>query len=401
MSPYIRQLPETQLEFQMFVLDELADELIAKGADVIKITIGISELPVSDRTLKVFSDTIYDHNKTHVVYPQGLPELREAIAEYYNTNFKTNTSKENVIVNVGTSAIVRNLFQVLCKPGQEILIPSPYYCLYLLSAVLADAKITFYDIDPITQRVDFDSFKKVYDPDKTSIVIINTPGNPMGNIVTKEETTEIFNIVDGRSFIINDEIYNNTCFYSEFESTLSYLDKYKDINIVTNGFSKGFRMYTKRVGYAILPEQLIMPMRIVQQHTLLTADPVNQHGMVDALKDLDRPKELMYIYRDRAEYTYNTLKETGCNPIKSEGGFYIILDCTDWIKSKNMEDSKELAMDILQKVYVATVPGTDFGVPFGLRLAFCDSRYNEAIDRLADYFTEPANKLQKEMQECS
>jgi aspartate/methionine/tyrosine aminotransferase len=146
-------------------------------------------------------------------------------------------------------------------------------------------------------------------------------------------------------------------------------------------------MYTKRVGYGIIPDHLIMPMRIIQQHTLLTADPVNQYGMIEALQSLDAPEELKCIFRDRAEYTYNTLTGSGCNPIKSDGGFYIVLDCEDWIKKKKMSDSKELAVDILEKVYVGTVPGTDFGIPLGLRLSFCDPRYIEAIDRLKDYFT--------------
>lgn len=388
MSLYIKSLPSEDLEFQMFVLDELADELIQQEKDVIKITIGISELKVPDNVLKVFTDTINNHNKTHVVYPQGLPELRQALAEYYNKNFKTQIKLENLIVNVGTSAIFRNTFQLICKPGQEILMPKPYYCLYLLSSILADAKITFYDIDYKTKRIDFGSFKRNYHPGKTAVVIINSPGNPIGNFVTKEEVLEIYKIVDGRSFVFNDEIYNNVCFYNEFECPLSYIeDKYKDVTIITNGFSKGFRMYTKRVGYAILPEQLIMPMRIIQQHTLLTADPVNQWGMIEALKHLESPYELKCTYRDRAEYTFETLSNTGCNPIKSEGGFYIVLDCEDWIKKHNMESSKELAKDILQKVYVGTVPGTDFGCPNGLRLSFCSSRYNEAIDRLYDYFT--------------
>lgn len=388
MSIYQKPLPASDLEFQMFVLDELADKLLARSKDVIKITIGITELDVPDNILKEMSDTIYDHAKTHVVYPQGLPELREAIAHYYNTNFKTDIETKNVIINVGTSAIFRNSFQLLCKFGQEILLPKPYYCLYLLSSILAGAKLTYYDIDYKTKRVNFESFKRVYNPDKTAIVVLNSPGNPLGNFMTKEEVLEIYSIVDGRSFIVNDEIYNNVCFYDEFECPLSYIkDKYKDTTIITNGFSKGFRMYTKRVGYAIIPDQLIMPMRIIQQHTLLTADPVNQYGMIVALKNLEAPKELKCIYRDRAEYTYNTLKGTGCNPIKSDGGFYIILDCEGWIKERTMKSSKELAKDILEKVYVATVPGTDFGVPNGLRLSFCNSRYVEAIDRLYDYFT--------------
>ena len=146
-------------------------------------------------------------------------------------------------------------------------------------------------------------------------------------------------------------------------------------------------MFTNRVVYAILPDCLLMPMRIVQQHTLLTHDPVNQYGAIAALQDLEAPKELTRIYKGRAEYSYTNLKDTGCDPIKAEGGFYIVLDCDRWVKEKRMEDSKELAIDIARKVHVATVPGTDFGIPNGLRLSFCNDRYNEGIDRLRDYFT--------------
>ena len=386
MTISIKQLPEVELEFQMFVMNELADKLINEGQDVIKLTIGISELPIPEKILRVFPDTIYDNEKNSLVYPQGLPELREAIAKYYNTQFHVRTTSENIVINVGTSAIYRNLLQLLCKPGLNVLLPKPYYSLYLLSAILVDANITFYDIDPKTYRLNLDSFRRVYEPDKTTVVILNNPGNPLGNLLTKEEIREINEIVAGNSFIIHDEIYNNTVFYSEYESPLAYLDKYREFNIITNAFSKGFRMYTKRIGYAILPDSLVTPMRILQQHTLLTCDPINQYGMIEALNDLESPKELMNIYRNRAEYTYEKLKGSKCNPIKPEGGFYIVLDCDDLIKERNLPSSQELALDILTTIQVATVPGTDFGIPNALRLSFCNNRYCEAIDRLNIYF---------------
>ena len=383
----LKEISASELEFQMFVLDEVADELLANQKDVIKLTIGISELEIPQKVRQVLADTIFDFQKTHRVFPQGIPELRQAIANYYNDQYHVNTKSDNVIVNVGTSSIFRNLFQLLCQPGQEILLPKPYYCLYLLSAILAGAEISYYDIDYQSRKIDFDSFQKNYNPDKTAVVVLNNPGNPLGNVISQEEILEINRIIAGRSYIMNDEIYNNTLFYDEYKSPLAYLDEFRDVNIVTNAFSKGFRMYTKRVGYAILPDPLVMPMRIVQQHTLLTHDPVNQYGAIAALQDLEAPKELTKIYKSRAEYSYAQLKGTGCDPIKSEGGFYIVLDCDRWVKEKGMNSSKELAIDIAKTVYVATVPGTDFGIPNGLRLSFCNSRYNEGIDRLRDYFT--------------
>ena len=141
------------------------------------------------------------------------------------------------------------------------MIPRPYYALYLYCATLAGAKVEFYDIDIVTKRIDMDSFRRNFSPERTSLVVINSPGNPLGNIVTLDEMREIYEIVDRQAYVLNDEIYNNTQFYQEFRTPLEALPEHKDITIVTNSFSKGYRMYTKRVGFAILPEELQINLR--------------------------------------------------------------------------------------------------------------------------------------------
>ena len=165
-------------------------------------------------------------------------------------------SASNVIVNTGSSPIFRNLFQLVSGPEYEIMIPRPYYALYMYCATLAGAKVKFYDIDVDTKRVDMDSFRRNFSPERTSLVVINSPGNPIGNIVTVDEMRQMYEIVDRQAYVLNDEIYNNTLFYEEFRTPLEALAEHKDITIVTNSFSKGYRMYTKRVGFAILPEEL-------------------------------------------------------------------------------------------------------------------------------------------------
>ena len=383
----IRDLMPNDLEFQMFVLDELADELIEEGADVLKLTIGVSEMPMPDVVLDRMIERLRDPDFVRRVYPEGLPELREAIANFYNSNHKTDVSADSVIVNTGSSPIFRNIFQLVSGPEYEIMIPRPYYSLYLYCATLAGATVKFYDIDIDTKRVDMDSFRRNFSPERTSLVVINSPGNPIGNIVTPDEMREIYEIVDRQAYILNDEIYNNVMFYDEFHSPLALLPEYKDMTIVTNSFSKGYRMYTKRIGFAILPEELQMNLRVIQQHTLLCTDPAYQDGMIAALEDEESPEELNRTYRSRAEYTTERLAGTGCEPIPADGGFYAILRCEEWNKEHGFASSKELARDILKSVHVAVVPGTDFGVPHDLRLAFCNDRYNEGIDRLRDYFT--------------
>ncbi len=383
----VRDFLPGDLEFQMFVLDELADELIEQGADVLKLTIGVPELPMPNAVRDQIVEKLHEPDFVRRVYPEGLPELREAIASFYRCRDGADISADNVIVNTGTSPIFRNLFQLLSGPDLEIMIPRPYYALYLYCATLAGATVKFYDIDPDSIRVDMDSFRRNFSPERTSLVVVNSPGNPIGNVVSAEELRQIYEIVDRQAYVLNDEIYSNTMFYEGFPSPLELLPEYRDTTIVTNSFSKGFRMYTKRVGFALLPDELQAPLRVIQQHTLLCTDPCYQYGMITALEDEESPAELTRVYRARAEYTTNRLSGTGCEPVAAEGGFYALLRCEQWNAAHGFASSKELARDILERVHVAVVPGTDFGVPHDLRLAFCNDRYDEGIDRLRDYFS--------------
>jgi len=371
----------------MFVLDEHADKLLDQGKDVLKLTIGVSELPTPQPVLDRIFDVLGDPDFVRRVYPEGLPELREAIAAHYNKNYGADVTKDNLIISTGTSPIFRNLFQLVSGEGREILLPRPYYALYVYCATLANAAIKFYDIDPVSMRVDMDSFRKNFSPERTALVVVNSPGNPLGNIVNPDELREIYEIVDRQAYVLNDEIYNNCMFYEDFRSPLDLLPEYNDVTIVTNSFSKGFRMYTKRVGFAILPLELQTNLRVMQQHTLLCTDPCYQYGMIAALDDDESPAELAGIYRSRAEYTTQQLSKTGCEPVPAEGGFYAVLRCEDWNHDSGFASSKELAHDILKKAHVAVVPGTDFGIPNDLRLAFCNERYDEGIDRLRSYFS--------------
>ncbi|MCZ6890024.1 MAG: aminotransferase class I/II-fold pyridoxal phosphate-dependent enzyme, partial [Gammaproteobacteria bacterium] len=147
----IRDLMPKDLEFQMFVLDELADDLIEQGADVVKLTIGVSELATPQIVLDRMVDKLKDPEFVRRVYPEGLPELREAIADFYNRRHGADVCAAHVIVNTGSSPIFRNIFQLLSGPEYEIMIPRPYYALYLYCAKLAGAKVKFYDIDVNTK----------------------------------------------------------------------------------------------------------------------------------------------------------------------------------------------------------------------------------------------------------
>ncbi|MGH7203732.1 MAG: pyridoxal phosphate-dependent aminotransferase [Candidatus Levyibacteriota bacterium] len=388
MPTLIKKYDFEKLEFLMFVLDEIADELVAKGKDVIKLTLGKAQEPLHEDIIEAYIDAIRDPEKRNVVYPQGLPALRNKIAEWY-TNWDNPLKAANIIINTGTSPLFKDLFRFLLQKGDEVLLPHPYYSVYYISALLTPAKIKFYKIDPKTLQIDMNDFKKKYNPKKTKLVVLCSPGNPYGNTLSKKNFTDILDVVDGNAYVLSDEIYRNVDFYGNAPSILDVVRRKKDKVIVSNAFSKGFRMYTTRVGFFILPDEMVEPFRVLLQHTLLTTNPSAQYACIEALNHLDEVTNLTSIYKDRNEYSASKLANIqGIRVLKAQGGFYFVIECAGFMKTKKIKTSLDLAKDILYKTGVAVVPGSDFGIPTGLRVSFTHLRYKEAIDRMTNYFKE-------------
>ena len=379
------------LEFLMFVLDELAEDLEKNGKDVIRLTVGNVQEPLHEDIIHAYVDAIQDKEKRNVVYPQGLPALRKRIAQWY-ADWGNPIDARNVVINTGTSPLFKDLFRLLLEEGDEVLLPYPYYSVYNVSAHLTPATIQFYTIRPDTLTIDIEEFKRKFNPEKTKLVVLNSPGNPYGNILTVEDYCEILDIVDGNAYILSDEIYRNLGFSGKVPSIFDVKTKSGNV-IVSNAFSKGFRMYTARVGFFIIPDELVKTFRVLLQHTLLTASPSAQYACIEALNHPEEVEELCKLYKAKSEYTLEQLGPIkDITVTKAQGGFYLVIFCDNFMKKKGFTTSLELAKDILLKTGVAVVPGSDFGISTGLRLSFTHLRYNEGIDRLRDYFLEHLSK---------
>ncbi|OKP79499.1 aspartate aminotransferase [Paenibacillus helianthi] len=371
--------------FLMFVLDQMANELESKGGKAIRMTLGKSELPLHPDIISSMQEALQTFEKYTLVYPGGLPELKEKLAGHYERKYNVTIKPDNFIISVGTSSVFRNLFYLLLKEGDEVLLPFPYYSLYHFSALLVGAKVRHYKINLDTLALDVESFEQNY-TDKTKVVVINTPGNPLGNILTRDELNMIDRIVDGRATIINDEIYANTYFDDKCESVMQ-LKNTKSQFVTTDAFSKGYRMYSKRVGYAIVPDELVQPLTVIQHHTLLTADPIVQFGAMAALDHQHEVEHLVSIYKMRREYTLEAFRDVeDVRTLPSRGGFYITIDCQRFMGRHNIANSLELATELFQATHVATVPGSDFGLPSMLRLSYSTADYEEGIDRMVQFF---------------
>jgi aspartate/methionine/tyrosine aminotransferase len=369
--------------FGMFAMEELAEELERKHDDVVRLTLGKSELPVHPAITEAMVDAVRDHNRSSLVYPAGLPALREAVAAYEGQAYGRHVDAESVVISVGTSTLMRNLCCLLAHDGGEVLLPRPYYPLYLYSAALAGAAVSFYDIDLVAGCVDLSSLRRSLSG-ATRMVILNSPGNPLGNRLTMADFIQVDEAVEGRAVIVSDEIYRNVCFDEEAPSMGALGDARSPV-VVTNAFSKGFRMYARRVGYAVVPREFVHPLTTMQDHTLLTTDPVPQFGALEALRHLDEVDALRRLYAGRRDYAMSRLSETGAvRPVRAEGSFYLTVDVASQLGDG--ETDRSLTESILNATHVATVPGSDFGLPGTIRLSYSASAFENAIDRLAAYF---------------
>lgn len=372
--------------FLMFVLDELAAELAHQHDDVVRLTLGKSELPPAEPVVRAMVDAASDYATASLVHPAGLPQLRARLAEEYRRQHGVDLPDRRIVVGAGTSSVIRNVMQLLAGPGDEVVVPLPYYPLYPVTARLAGATVRHYRIDLDTMRIDLDSLRAAV-TDRTRVVVVNSPGNPLGNVVDADEFRRLDGIVGGRAVVISDEIYGNVQFDDEPYSAVELMDELAGPLVVTNAFSKAHRLYARRVGYAVVPEELVEPLTVIQHHTLLTADPVCQFGAIAALDNQDGVRELTTLYRARRDYILKRFAEVaGVRALPARGSFYLTLECADHLARRGLTDTLPLAEDLLRRTRVATVPGADFGMPTTLRLSYSATRYEDAIERMAAYF---------------
>ena len=376
-------------DFRMFLLDEAARQAEISGHDIIRLTLGKADAPLHPEITKKMQDALGDMSKCNLVFPAGLPELRDALSTYYMNYAKIKVPASNILIDAGTSSIYRNIFGIILRDNPHVVLPKPYYPLYKITAELAGGKISYYSINENSLKIDLETLRTVVN-ESTRAVVVNSPGNPFGNIVGENTLYELGRLMSKGSYLIFDEIYDNVKFQKTPPvcKTLLGTNKFSHLNIIiTNAFSKGYRMYSRRLGWAILPDHLVNSITTLLHHTRLTVDPVVQFGGIEALKHHGEIEVLNKKHLKRWEYTQKTLNDVhNIRLLESKGGFYCTIDCRNFIIKNRYSNCLELAMDILEKAKVATVPGQDFGIPGMLRLSFTNKRYFEAIDRLKDYF---------------
>jgi aspartate/methionine/tyrosine aminotransferase len=360
---------------------EKASLLEKEGKSVIHLEVGEPDFDVPECVLQA-SEIAMKQGKTHYTHSLGDLELRQEICNNYFKNYGVSVSPDQVIVTSGTSPAILMVLLALCNPNDEIILSDPGYACYPNFISLSGAKMVKV---PVFEE---DGFQ--YRPEnicpaitkKTKAILINSPMNPTGNLLSPETLQQIAQF---SPYIISDEIYHGLVYEDKAHSILEFTRK----AFVLNGFSKLYAMTGLRLGYVIVPEEFVRPIQKLQQNLFICASSVAQRAGIAALRNASADVEHMKnVYNERRKYMIRRLKELGFKiTVEPTGAFYIFVNA-----SHLSSDSYKLAFDILENAHVGVTPGIDFGENGEgyLRFSYANSLENimEGLNRLEKYLRE-------------
>jgi aspartate/methionine/tyrosine aminotransferase len=369
-------------EIKPFLVMDVLDRARAMERDsmeVIHFEIGEPDFDVPQCVKEAACRALQDG---HTYYTDSLGnfELRAAVCKHYSNTYKVSISPEQVVLTSGTSPAMLLLFGALLDKGDEVIISDPHYACY-------PNFIQFVDGVPVNVPVyEEDGFQ--YDPEEikaritnnAKAIIINSPSNPTGNLLSEERMRTI---AEFSPYIISDEIYHGLVYEGKEHSILEFTDH----AFVLNGFSKLYAMTGLRLGYLIAPKKFIRPIQKLQQNFFISANSVVQIAAIAALEEADHDVcQMRKIYDERRRYMVDNLRKLGLGiTVEPTGAFYVFAN------AKHISpDSYKLAFDILEKAHVGVAPGIDFGENGEGYLRFCYANSMENITqglkRIQNYF---------------
>ncbi len=357
---------------------ERANELQRQGIDIIHLEVGEPDFDMPNCIAQA-SIEAHHNGQTHYTHSLGDPQLREAISDFYKSEYNVTVDPDCIIVTSGSSPAILMALMLLCEAGDEVIMSDPGYPCYRNFTLACHAEpITVplhaecdfqYDIAEIRTKI----------TDKTRAIFVNSPMNPTGTLVADNVYKELTKL---NIPIISDEIYHGLVYKGKARSILEFTDK----AFVINGFSKRFAMTGLRLGYLIAPKEYMRSLQILQQNLFICAPSTAQKAGIAALRKAKTDVDSMRsVYNERRLYIIHRLKNMGfIIHTEPQGAFYVFCDAR-----KFTSDSYRFAFDVLEKAHVGITPGVDFGKRGEgfVRFSYANSLENIriAMDRLEAY----------------
>lgn len=361
------------------VIAALAAKLKKEGKMIISLSAGEPDFdtPIN---VKLAAIEAINNGKTKYTEVDGIEELKLAIQAKFLRENNIRTDIANIIVSTGAKQVIYNLLMASLNPGEEVIIPAPYWVSYPEIVNLAGGKPVFIDTVRNGFKVTPEQLEKSI-TQKTKWLIINSPNNPSGVVYTKQELLKLGEIIKQYNYIgvISDDIYEHNIYNVEFHTLASLMPELSNRIVTINGVSKAYSMTGWRIGYATGPSDLIKAMAKIQSQSTSNPTSISQYAAIEALKNShDFIIETQSLFRKRRDLMVRLLNDiSGFKAIIPAGAFYLFVDCSEALekkyKNKLIHSSKDLAEYLLQEAEVAVVPGEAFGMEGFLRLSYAIS----------------------------
>ncbi len=374
-------------------MTKLGRELAAKGINVISLSVGEPDFNTPEH-VKDAAKKALDENWTRYSPVSGYPELRQAIVNKLKNENGLDYDISNIVVSTGAKQSLSNVLLTLVNPGDEVIIPTPYWVSYSEMVVLAEGKSVFIDT---TIESDFkitpEQLEAAITP-KSKVFMFSSPCNPTGSVYSREELEGLVKVFEKHPqiFIISDEIYEHINFVDKHES-IAQFPSIKDRVIIVNGFSKAFAMTGWRLGYIAANKEIAAANEKMQGQTTSGTCSISQRaGIVAYEQGLESVLEMKEAFARRRQLVYDLLNDIpGVKTNLPGGAFYFFPEISSFFGKKDpdgnvISNSADLALYLLNFGHVATVGGDSFGNNNYIRLSYAasDESLKEALRRIKE-----------------
>lgn len=365
-----------------------AKELKAQGRDIVGLGTGEPDFDTPEHIKQAAIKAIND-GATKYTAVDGTPELKQAIINKFKRDNNLSFEPNQILVSSGGKQSFYNLCQALLNPGDEVIIPAPYWVSYPDMALLAEAK-------PVIIETTIEQHLKITPEqlknsitDKTRLFVINSPSNPTGVAYSRDELKALGDVLKDYPNIVvaTDDMYEHILWSDEpFSNIVTACPELYDRSIVLNGVSKAYAMTGWRIGYAGGPADLIAAMKKIQSQSTSNPAAPSQAAATEALNgDQGCIKPMLEAFKKRHDYLVGELNAIdGITCLPSDGTFYAFPNVQGLIDKHNCDSDLDLAELLIEKVDLALVPGSAFGAPGHMRLSYAASMetLEKAIERL-------------------
>jgi len=382
-------------ESETLAMTAKARELKAQGKDVISLSIGEPDFNTPE-VVKEAAKKAIDDNFTHYPPVPGYPDLRQAVCDKFKRDNNLDFKPEQIVVSTGAKQSIYQLVQCLINPGDEVIIPTPFWVSYKEIVRVAEGKCVYVKTSIENDfKVTADQLEAAITP-RTKLIMFSSPSNPTGMLYSKDELHAIARVVAKHEnlFVMADEIYEHINFVGKHES-IAQFPEVKDRVITVNGVAKGFAMTGWRIGFIAAPTVIAKACNKLQgQVTSATCSIAQKASVCAMLMDPTTSQDIIgmrNIFKQRRDMVYQLLCDIpGLKVRMPQGAFYFFPDVSSYygksFNGKKIENSTDMAFYLLNEANVATVMGSAFGDDDCIRLSYATSEdlLREALRRIKE-----------------